>query len=92
MTGPEPQTDHEYLIKIYEKVGKQNEDIKTLCNAIHDHERRICALEQADACMESYEQGKTSWWESYKEPILIIFSLITGSIITVLLSLLGVHQ
>ncbi|MFA5376589.1 MAG: hypothetical protein WC455_12655 [Dehalococcoidia bacterium] len=90
--GPAPLTDHDYLIKIYERQGYQSKDIKTLCDAIHDHENRITALEKADACLNSYEQGKTSWWESYKEPILIIFSLITGSIITVLLSLLGVHQ
>jgi len=85
-------TDHDYLIKIYERQGYQSKDIKTLCDRIHDHEGRITALEKADACDESYEDGKKSWWQAYKEPILIIFSLIIGSILTILLSLMGVHQ
>ena len=92
MDGPIPISDHDYLIKIYERVGKQNEDIKTLCDGLHDHEKRIIALEQADACQESFADGREDWWQTYKEPILIIFSLVTGSIITVILYFMGVQS
>ena len=92
MDGPIPISDHDYLIKIYERVGKQNEDIKTLCDGLHDHGKRIFALEQADACQESFTDGREDWWQTYKEPILIIFSLVTGSIITVILYFMGVRS
>lgn len=90
--GPMPITDHDYLIQIYARVGKQNEDIRTLCDGLHDHEKRITNLEQANACQESFEDGREDWWLTYKEPILIIFSLITGAIITVVMYLAGVQS
>jgi len=86
------RTDHDILIKIYERQGYQSKDIKTLCDRIHDHEGRIIVLEKTNACNESYEDGKQRWWQAYKEPILIIFSLVIGSILTIILSLMGVHQ
>ena len=92
MEGPIPLSDHDYLIKIYERVGKQNEDIRTLCDGLHDHEKRITSLEKVTACQESFEDGREDWWLTYKEPILIIFSLVIGSIITVILYLMGVRS
>lgn len=90
--GPDLISDHDYLIKIYERQGVQGKDIRTLCDGLHDHEKRITNLEQANACQESYEDGKEDWWLTYKEPILILFSLITGAIITVVMYLMGVQS
>ena len=90
--GPTPSTMEGYIIAIYGQLKGQNKDIKTLCDAIHDHEERIATLEKANICQESFASGKEDWWQTYKEPILIIFSLITGAIITVLLNFAGVRQ
>jgi len=89
MPGPEPITDHDYIIKIYERQGNQSKDITTLCNAIHDHEKRIVALEKKDACEDSFEDGKTSIWVNYKEFVIVIVSVALSVIGTVLLFKLG---
>lgn len=85
MSGPEPLSDHDYLIKIYERQGHQGRDIKTVCEAIHDHEKRITALERADACQESYENGKTSIWVNYKDFVQIGVSVGLTAIATIIL-------
>ena len=90
--GPTPSTMEGYIIAIYGQLKGQNKDIKTLCDAIHDHEERIATLEKANICQESFADGREDWWQTYKEPILIIFSLVTGSIITVILYLVGVQS
>ena len=75
MTGPEPLSDHDYLIKIYERQGHQGRDIQTVCEAVHDHEKRITALEKAEACQESYQNGKTSIWLAYKDLVVVAASV-----------------
>ncbi|MCK9571279.1 hypothetical protein M0R72_20185 [Candidatus Pacearchaeota archaeon] len=85
MTGPEPQSDHDYLIKIYERQGHQWKDITTLCEVSHDHEKRITALEKADACQESYQNGKTSIWITYKDFVQIVVSVVLTAIATIIL-------
>ena len=85
MSGPEPLSDHDYIIKIYERQGHQSRDIKTVCEAIHDHEKRITALEKADACHESYENGKTSIWVTYKDFVQIGVSVGLTAIAAIIL-------
>ena len=89
MPGPKPETEKEYLIEIYNRQGQQNEDIKTLCDRTHDHEKRITKLETADACKESYENGKSSIWVNYKEFVQIAVSCILTAGMTVMLFKMG---
>jgi hypothetical protein len=90
--GPAPKTDHDYIIKIYERQGYQGKDIKTLCDAIHDHENRITTLERANACEESFHNGKTSIWITYKEFVIAIVTVALSVSGTILLFRMGINS
>jgi hypothetical protein len=89
MTGPKPETEKEYLIEIYNRQGKQTEDIKTLCDGVHDHENRIRKLEISEACEDSFNNGKTSIWVNYKEFFQIFFACSLSVVGTILLIKMG---
>jgi len=89
MTGPKPETDKEYLIEIYNRQGKQNKDIRTLCDGLHDHEKRIRKLEISEACEDSYYAGKTSVWINYKEFILVLVTVVLTGFGSIILFKLG---
>lgn len=80
ISGPTPNSDREYLIEIFNKVGALSENYANKCESIdsmlEDHEERITELEKYDSSLAKFNEGRTSLWLQYKEPILILASVL----------------
>jgi hypothetical protein len=86
MTGPQPSSDREYLIQIFDRVNSLSDEYKTACTTIFDrlnnHENRLVELEKFDLGQANFARGRVAWWASYKEFILILFSMALGIVLT----------